>query len=215
VNSLIVARAAADLAASLHPAPSAIAFQQAMEKDLSDTESMRLRLERRRQVLMQQYRVQSIDAVPISFSGISLQEGEEHGNEVFDRHYGRIFDIYEAQNRVIQWAGVMAPMLPMRSLSMALAGTDFAHHRDFVTAAEAHRRTIQRVMNDDITRHARPGVAYVAGPDLWATVPEFTYELPGAAWALRRTLPSLGLLLAWCDATLWFASRATRRLSAD
>jgi ABC-2 type transport system permease protein len=159
--------------------------------------------------------VQSIDAVPISFSGISLQEGEEHGNEVFDRHYGRIFDIYEAQNRVIQWAGVMAPMLPMRSLSMALAGTDFAHHQDFVTAAEAHRRTIQRVMNDDITRNARPGVAYVAGPDLWAAVPEFTYELPSAAWALHRTLPSLGLLLAWCGATLWFASRAARRLSAD
>jgi ABC-2 type transport system permease protein len=215
VNSLIVARAAADLAAWLHPAPSAIDFQQAMERDLSDPEEMRLRLERRRQELMQKYQVQSIDAVPINFSGISLQEGEERANGVFDRHYGRVFDIYQRQNRVVQWAGIAAPMLPMRSLSMALAGTDLAHHRGFVTAAEGYRRSIQRVMNDDIARNAKPGVAYTAGPDLWAAVPEFTYELPAAGWALEQTAPSVGLLFLWLAGSLWFAARATRQLSVD
>jgi ABC-2 type transport system permease protein len=215
VNSLIVARAAADLAGWLHPAPSAVEFHQALEKELSDTEALQARLAGRRQDLMRQYNVASIDAVPINFSGISLQEGEEHGNEVFDRHYGRLFDLYGAQNRVVQWAGFAAPMLPMRSLSMALAGTDFAHHQDFVIAAEEYRRDIQRVMNDDIARNSRPGVAYVANSDLWAKVPGFTYELPSTSWALRQTAPSLMLLLAWCIGALWFASRATRRLAAD
>jgi ABC-2 type transport system permease protein len=215
LNSLIIGRAAADIAAWLHPTPSAIEFQRAMDKDLSNSEDMRSRLERRRQELMRQHQVQSMDEVPINFSGISLQEGEEHANEVFDRHYGRVFDTYHRQNLAVQWAGVAAPMLPIRSLSMALAGTDFPHHRDFVIAAEAYRRSIQRVMNEDIARNAKPGTAYVAGPDLWAAVPEFTYELPGAQWALRQTAPSLGLLVAWFAGSFWFASRATRRLSVD
>jgi ABC-2 type transport system permease protein len=106
-------------------------------------------------------------------------------------------------------------MLPMRSLSMALAGTDFVHHRDFVMAAETYRRDIQRVMNDDIARNSRPGVAYLADSDLWAKVPEFTYALPSASWALRQAAPSLLLLLAWVAGTVWFASRATRVLAAD
>jgi ABC-2 type transport system permease protein len=214
-NSLIVTRAAADFAAWLYPTPSAIEFQTAMQEELSDPNEMRIRLERRRQELMRQYNTQSMDAVPINFSGISLQEGEEHGNEVFDRHYGRLFAAYDAQNRSFQWAGVAAPMLPMRSLSMALAGTDFAHHRDFVAAAEEYRRGIQRVMNDDIAQNAKPGVAYVANAGLWNRVPEFDYTLPDARWALGQAAPSLVMLLAWLAGSLWFAVRATRRIAAD
>ena len=214
-NSLIVTRAASDLAAWLYPSPSAIAFQTAMEQELSDQKEMRQQLERRRQELIRQYNATSIDAVPVGFSGISLQAGEEHGNEVFDRHYGRLFNIYEAQARVYQLAGVAAPMLPMRSLSMALAGTDFDHHREFVRAAEDYRRGIQRVMNDDITRNARPGIAYAAGPDLWAKVTEFTYELPGIAWVLARNWISLLLLLAWCATSIWFAARGALRAAVD
>ena len=214
-NSLIVTRAAADLAAWLHPTPSAVEFQVGIEEDLSNQDEMRIRLDRRRQELMRQYNAPSMDAVPINFSGISLQEGEERANEVFDRRYGQLFEQYESQNRTFQWAGVAAPMLPIRSLSMALSGTDFAHHRDFVTAAEEYRRGIQRVMNDDIARNARPGVAYTAGPALWAQVPEFEYDLPGASWALRQAAPSLALLLAWCLAAFVFAAHATRRLATD
>lgn len=211
-NSLIVTRAAADLAAWLHPTPSAIEFQTAMERELSNQEEMRVRLDRRREELMRRYNVSSMDAVPINFSGISLQEGEERANEVFNRHYGGLFERYESQNRAFQWAGLAAPMLPVRSLSMALAGTDFAHHREFVTAAEEYRRGIQRVMNDDIARNSKPGAAYTAGAALWAEVPEFRYELPGVSWAMRQAAPSVGLLLAWCVAACWLAARATRRL---
>jgi ABC-2 type transport system permease protein len=214
-NSLIMTRAAADLASWMHPSPSAIAFQRALEQDLSNPDEMRHRLERRRQELMREYNAASMDAVPINFSGISLQEGEEHGNEVFDRHYGRVFETYEAQNRTVTWAGLAAPMLPMRVLSMALSGTDFSHHRDFVTAAEAYRRDIQRVMNGDIARNAKPGVVYTADSSLWSEVPEFTYRLPDTRWVLRNSRISLVLLLAWLAAAVWFASRAARRLVAD
>lgn len=214
-NSLIASRAASDLAAAVYPAPSAVAFQTAMEKDLADQKQVERRLERRRQELMRRHHATSIDAVPINFAGISLQEGEEHGNEVFDRHYGRLFEIYDRQNHAYQVAGLVAPLLPMRALSMGLAGTDFAHHRAFVRAAEEYRRGIQRVMNGDIAERARPGVAYAAGPELWQRVPEFKYDAPRTGWVLEHYRGSLLLMVGWLAGSIWFAASGASRARVD
>jgi ABC-2 type transport system permease protein len=214
-NSLIAPRAASDLAAAVHPAPSAAQFQAAMERDLADTTTVQARLEERRRDLMRKYNAQSIDAVPINFSGISLQEGEEHGNEVFDRHYGRLFEIYDRQNHAWQRAGLVAPFLPMRAISMGIAGTDFAHHRAFVQAAEEYRRMIQRVMNGDIAEHAKPGVVYTAGPELWNKVPPFAFESPTLRDVLAHYGWSLGALTLWLIVSIWFALSSASRAEAD
>jgi ABC-2 type transport system permease protein len=87
-TTLMAPRVAADVAATMHPTPSAFEFQLALEKDLADQDGVRRSLDAKRQELMRAYGVTSLDAAPINFSGISLQEGEEHGNQVFDRHYG-------------------------------------------------------------------------------------------------------------------------------
>jgi hypothetical protein len=70
-------------------------------------------------------------------------------------------------------------------------------------------------MNDDIVRNSKPGVAYAADTALWQKVPAFSYELPPVSWALGEAAPSLILLFAWFVGSLWFASRATRRLAVD
>jgi hypothetical protein len=46
-------------------------------------------------------------------------------------------------------------------------------------------------------------------------VPEFTYRLPDASWALGGNQVSLLMLSVWLMAALWFASRAARRLAAE
>jgi len=129
VNTLMAPRVASDLGAAIHPTPSAVQFQMAIEKDLSDRQDVERRLESRRHELTKVHNATSMDAVPVNFAGISIQEGEEHGNEVFDRHYGRLFDTYDRQQKIFTLAGVAAPLLPVRALSMALAGTDVAQHR--------------------------------------------------------------------------------------
>jgi ABC-2 type transport system permease protein len=95
------------------------------------------RAEDLKQRVMKQYGVVSLEALPVNFAGISLQDGEEHGNVVFDKYYGLLWNRFERQNRLKQITGLLAPMLAIQSLSMGLAGTDFAHHRDFAAAAEA------------------------------------------------------------------------------
>jgi ABC-2 type transport system permease protein len=115
---------------------------------------------------------------------------------VFDAHYGRLFDTFDRQNTVYQLGGLAAPMLAIRSVSMALAGTDFQHHRHFITAAEGYRRVIQRTMNDDIMAHPTRE-AYLAGSELWNKVPEFEYEAPATSWALANIRWSSVMLAAW------------------
>lgn len=209
-NSFLASRAAADLAGVAHPTPSAAAFQRALDADLNDDAEMARRLEARKVALLREHDAASLEGLPVNFAGISLQEGEEHGNEVFDHHFAQLFDGYDRQNGVMQAAGIAAPFLPMRALSMALAGTDFPHHRAFVRAAEDYRRSIQRVMNDDIAAHTQAG--YTAGPELWARVPAFSYDAPGAGWAIGHARASVLLLAAWLIGATLFAARGAARL---
>jgi len=215
VNTLMAPRIATDVAAARHPTPSALQFQAAIEKDLADPEELSRRLEAKRQALMRAHGVTSMDAVPVNFSGISLQTGEERGNDVFDWHFGALYDTYDRQQRVVTAAGLLAPLLPARGLSMALAGTDVAHHRAFVGAAEAYRRTIQVVLNNDIAEHAAPGAVYTAGPELWRRIPEFSYEPPGMATVLGQQRWNLLVLVGWLLAAGWFGVRSVSRLAFD
>jgi ABC-2 type transport system permease protein len=196
-NSVAAPRVASDLASWLHPTPSAVEFQRGLEADLNNVHDVEQRLERKRQELLRRYNVASVDALPIAFSGVSLQEGEEHGNEVFDQHFGRLFDLYERQNAVCHLGAIVAPLLATRTLSMALSGTDFAQHRHFTSAAEAYRRGIQRTMNGDIATNQKPGVTYLAGRELWDQVPPFEYVPPDAGWVLGQSAASLTVLGSW------------------
>jgi ABC-2 type transport system permease protein len=214
-NSLVASRIASDVAAWLHPTPSAIEFQKALEADLNDQAEMERRLEKRRQELFARYNVDSVDALPIAFSGVSLQEGEEHGNEVFDAHFRPLFDTYERQNRIYQAAGVLAPMLATRSLSMGLSGTDFSQHRHFLDAAESYRRNIQRVLNGDIERNQKPGQVYLAGRELWDQVAPFEYTPPPAAWVLGHYGTSVIVLVAWLVAAVLLMVRASATALVD
>jgi ABC-2 type transport system permease protein len=214
-NSLVASRAASDLAGWLYPTPSAVEFQKAMDADLNDEEQMRTRLDRRRAELLQRYHVDHVDALPIAFTGISMQEGEEHGNEVFDRHFGRLFDRYEAQNRVYQMGGVVAPLLAVRALSMGLSGTDFQQHRHFAAAAESYRRDIQRLMNGDIAANQKKGQVYLADQSLWAQVPDFEYQAPGTGWVLSHYTASIAVLLTWTAVAVVLMVRSATLARAD
>jgi ABC-2 type transport system permease protein len=198
--TLIAPRLVSEVAARVHPTPSAAEFQQALDADLSDRRGVEARLALRRRELYAQHGVSSDEALPINFAGVSLQEGEEHANEVFDRHFGALYDAFERQNRFAQMAGFLAPSLAVRALSMGVAGTDVHQHRHFAQAAESYRRSIQRIMNGDIALHQKRGQVYLAGADLWGSVPEFEYQAPALGWVLREHAIAVAALFTWCAA---------------
>jgi ABC-2 type transport system permease protein len=220
VNSLIAPRAAADIAKAAFPTPSAFEFSQRMDlalRDNTDEVSARnTRAERLKQELFRKHNVSRIEDLPVDFGGLALQAGEEHGNEVFDRFHAELWDTFKKQEWVHHAASPLAPLLAVRSLSMALAGTDFAQHAHFARAAEEYRRGIQREMNLNIAYNAKSvNGPYLRGRDLWEKVPDFAYESPGAAWVLDRQKLPLLLLLAWTGATIALAWMAVVRLRLE
>jgi ABC-2 type transport system permease protein len=220
VNGLIAPRAVADIARRVYPTPSAFAFQQAIDSEMQggsdghDTADKRA--EALKQRVLKQYGVDKIEALPVSFAGVSLQEGEEHGNMIFDKHYSALWNQFEQQNKLKQMAAIFAPMLAISSLSMGLAGTDFAQHRDFAAAAEQYRRMLVKMMNDDMTYNAgKSDFSYQAQPVVWQKVPDFEYQAPSTGWALSHQTNSIALLALWFVAAMTAALWATAKMRVD
>lgn len=219
-NGLIVPKAASDIARRVHRSPSAVEFAQRVEHDiekgLDGHNPVDQRNEELKQRLLKQYNVDSIEKLPVNFTGIRMQEGEEHGNKVFDKHYSALWDTFDRQRHVHEIAAAAAPVMAVRSLSMALAGTDFAQHAHFARSAEEYRRVLNREMNMDIAHNQKAdNFAYTRGNDFWAKMPEFEYEAPGLDWVLSRQKLSMAMLSVWCLAAFVAAGIGVNRLKAQ
>jgi ABC-2 type transport system permease protein len=218
-SSLIVPRAAADVASRVVPTPSAAEFWRDVNRDLREgldgNEPAAKRTADLRARILAQYRVDRIEDLPVNFDGIALQESEEYGNRVFDRHFGHLWNSFERQNRLMTLGAVLGPLQAVRALSMALAGTDFSHHRHFAEAAEAYRRTLVRQMNDEFRDNAgAAGFDYRDTGTLWGRTADFTYEPPSTLAVLRAHLLGGGLLLGWFVLAAAAAVLGARRLNA-
>jgi ABC-2 type transport system permease protein len=140
-----------------------------------------------------------------------LQATEDESNRRFDTLYSRWEGTLERQERRLQQTALLAPGLGVHLLSMALAGTDHAHHRHFAVAAEQYRRTLVATMNQEVVRSllafgTRPG-----GRTTWTKVPDFAYTAPGLGWVLGRSAWAIGALVAWLAAAWLIAAWAWRR----
>jgi ABC-2 type transport system permease protein len=125
-----------------------------------------------------------------------------------------IRDAFERQNATQSALGVFDPLLAARAVSMALAGTDYAHLRHFAAAAERYRQQFVAMMNDDMTAHGKGrDFGYVASAELWARVPAFAYAPPVAMDVLRGQALSLGILGGWLGLAAGLFAAATRRLT--
>ena len=190
-SAVLLPRAISDLSDVLFPSPSRTAFNRALDDDLGRTQ---------RRVWREQFGVDSAWSpdLPLSKWGVALAKNDHAGYAVFDRHYGTLWDNFERQRRAQELSGFVAPTLALRSFSMAMAGTDFAEHRDFAAAAERHRRTIQDMVSADLVAHDDPlgnqHFAYKADRSFWAKVPRFEYRTPMAGFAWRAGWLSAGVL---------------------
>lgn len=216
-NALVAPRMAADAARAARPGPTALAFNARLERDLAGDPhgtSSEVREQQFRDSVLAAYGVTSVDSLPINFAGLTLDEGERHGDRVFDAAYGDLAATYRAQDNVRAALGVAAPLLAVRELSMALAGTDAEQFRAFQAAAEAYRRSLVGRMNHEMAHSGRTSDGFDKKVDAraWASVPAFTYTPPGAADVLARAWPHALALGLWLVAAALALIAAARRL---
>ena len=209
VNAVLAPRLASDFAQRILPLPKLVDFETAMNKavqeGLDGHNPRNDRLQAFAQETLKKHGKTRIEELPFNFNGLVMLESERMAGEVFDHHFGKLWDRLEAQDRTVTWTGLVAPLLGLRSASMALAGTDFTQHRHFSVAAEQHRRDFVRVLNEDMMNNTAGGHhGGVAGRALWEKLPAFRYDPPPPAHALRAATPGLIVLALWAAAA-WIA----------
>jgi ABC-2 type transport system permease protein len=219
VTTTLVPRLLADWTERLTPVPPAGRFwaqiAEDKEKGIDGHDPADERAKAFEREVLARYGVEKLEDLPVSFDGLAMQAGEEHGNQVFDRRWGEVWDAYQRQERWQTGFGLVAPQLALRGLSMAMAGTDLAHHRHFAQAAESHRRVINRQLNEHFAQNAgRESWDWKADPAFWATVPEFVYQPPALPSLLAARWRELLVLAGWALLGPALAVFAARRAAA-
>jgi ABC-2 type transport system permease protein len=123
-----------------------------------------------------------------------MLEGERLTTAAIAAEVDRQRDAWQAQADRASAFGWIVPTLAIRSLSQAFAGTDLAHHRDFLDQAERRRfATVQALNQLHATRIAALNDRdQKLDASQWADIPRADIALP----ALRRAAPSLAATVA-------------------
>ncbi|MEE4381429.1 MAG: DUF3526 domain-containing protein [Pseudomonadales bacterium] len=159
--------------------------------------------------VLAQYGVTRVEDLPVNWRGLVAEQGEAEGAAVMNRFAAERQARERGQAAVLRAFAWASPLLAIRHLSMAAAGTDLAQHHRFVDAAEAHRfdlvQRLNRLHAEELTyaddaarsrdadaeRRTRVSAAF------WAAMPDFDFAVAPAAERVRAALPLAGVLGLW------------------
>lgn len=219
VGGLVVPRLAADAAVAAARAPTsarvAASVRESLTRGLPGGPDREARVSELTEKLLERHGFLGAETLMDAslLSGLELQAEAAFENEVIDHHFAVLARALDRQDRFLQLFGALSPVVAVRSLSMALAGTDGAHHRHFSDSAERHRRELVELLNTEFAeRGGALGFDYKAGRELWAKAPVLRYEQPTLGWVLGRQWPSVALLVGWLVLAGAGALRAVRRM---
>jgi len=219
VTCLVAPRVVAEISTLAAPLPSPAAFAQELSHSLTDglpgTQGREARVEAIAAEMLQREGFEGAETLmdDAMLQGIELAAEAAFEAEVLDHHVGGLLAELAWQERVAQWGAVASPLLALRSLSAALAGTDFAHHHAFQAQAETYRRQLVAMLNAELARRGGDDVwRYRAGRELWARAPVFEHLPPGLGDVLASQRVALGVLFGWLALVAFGAARAARRI---
>lgn len=217
INSLVAARLVTDLARAAYPTPTVVEFNRAIADEIRGHGGWDEKVEAKRKELMAEYKVTDAKYLPVNPEAIVLDEGEQIDTQVNEKHFNRLYDIYARQQRVYQLGAAFAPLLAMQSLSMGMAGTDFAQHRHFAAAAEQYRRRLVNTLNQEMLSKGNIEAIWDFKADraLWERIPPFEYTAPDTGWALRNHWAGLSLLGVWLAVVLIATPMMARKARID
>lgn len=216
-NCILAPRLVSDLVHAKVETPKLAEFEAALQADMSKGidghDSRNVHMQKFQMETLRKHGKARIEELPFNFQGLAMLEGERFSSEVHQHHFGKLWDKLEEQDVAVAKAGVVAPLLALRSASTAFAGTDFAQHRHFAEAAEEHRYEFVKLLNEDLMNNARPGDhRYTAGRALWESLPHFRLEPLGASAVWENAKTGVFVLAGWLVAALLFLFLSATRL---
>nr|WP_145551054.1 DUF3526 domain-containing protein [Variovorax boronicumulans] len=222
VGVVLLPRLAAEWAAADRPLPTRVETDIAIARELAalgDSHNAKAPyFATFRARLLAQYGVARVEDLPLNYKGLVAMEGERLTSELFVRHAAAGFALQEAQLQAVARFAPLAPVLALRRLSMAAAGTDMAAYRSFLEQGERHRYQLVQALNrlqaekltlatDRSSRDDRIAAEH------WHDLAQFQFRPTPAAQALRAAAPAAVVLLLWLAALAGALALATRRIA--
>ncbi|MEM6964352.1 MAG: DUF3526 domain-containing protein [Bacteroidota bacterium] len=199
--------------------PSRNEFKTAMREDRSKgldghNPSDERKKELEAQVL-KEYGVDSLHQLPINFDGLVMQEDEEYGNKVWDKHFGNLRKVLAQQKRSYQLGGLINPFISLQNASKGFAGNDNLHHQEFLVQVENYRRVFIKMLND---KHAFGGSktgdwGWKADNDFFKSVPDFEYKPTVLSAVFPNYRADLLALGGWTLLTILLMFFGTKKIS--
>lgn len=204
--NVIAPRLTAAIGENLYPLPSQYALQEKIEKairmGIHGDDPREERIEKLQQQVLKQYHVADVSQLPVNFSAIRMQANEDYAQMVYDKYAAETDSIIRRQNNISRYAAVADPYLAMRSISMALCGTDYGHHWNFDTSARRYRNDFIRQLNMQLAYKGK------AGQDFYKAMPQFDYTPPDTFTVLRGQVWLLSSLLLWLALSVLLLKRS-------
>ena len=140
---IVVPKSAQTLGTSLYNAPDKIAFEHAIEDEVSKEGDSHNpddpHFSQLKSATLKKYGVDSISALPVNYGALVMQEGENITSRIFNKHYDALIGTYKAQNSISSILSFADPYLAIRNISMNLSGTDFDTFTAFQKQTEKYR----------------------------------------------------------------------------
>ncbi len=222
VTALLVPRIASDLSKVIYDLPSSFELAEAVQKGRAEGPHAHSpnhpNHKAFKKKMLEKYNVERVEDLPFSFLGLALEEDEKVGYEVFDRTYGHVRRTFVKQNQLHEIFGLLSPFIAVKTLSNAIAGTDVYHSNDFSKSAEAYRRQMVTILNEDIKKKAvgmskyESTWGYKANKSLWEQIPPFDYDPPPLATVLGHNKLPIFILIIWLVGSLALLSYSARRV---
>ena len=210
--TVLAPRLATDLGRSLYPSPDARVVTAQLEAASRTYSTDPDGQEAVRQSVLDEYGASAVEDLPIAYNAYVLQKAEEASFPEFERVFGSIAERHAEQNNVARALTLLSPLVPAMNLSRGFAGTDLSHQNHFANAAEAHRRAMIRMLNEDYMYNSgAAGAAYTAGREVWEQFEDFSYTPLTLGQAWRLYLTDAILLLVWAVAGVGAAYLLVRR----
>ena len=167
-----------------------------------------------KQEVLAEYGVDSVEELPVQYAGLVSIEGERLTTQIYADAAEHQIASEAKQNAFVHAFSVASPLIAIRQVSMALAGSDPAAHYDFLDQAESFRYDFVQQLNR-MQAELLPGIG---GDDprisaaYWQQVPRFTYQPRDPLARPDSLVWPFAVLLGWLAALGALAILVARRI---
>lgn len=220
--TFILPKAASDISKIVEPTPTQSEFYklaksasrnglEGAEGRLALPEAEHVELERLD--TLKKYGVDNVRDLPVYWIGIMMQVIEERDYVIYQKFLGDLREVFFRQQKLQDMMGVFSPLMPLRSLSMALSGTGLVDQEKFNQTTQDYRIDMIREMNHElIDNTTMRNTLYIAGRDVFGRVKPYEYEAPTLGESLENQPHNMILLVLWGLGMAVFSVVAVRRL---